>query len=391
MASKPKKKIVVVLMNRANYARSQTILRAIEAHPQLELQIVAGSAMLLERFGRAVEIVRADGFLVTDELYMNLEGHHLEMMAESVGIGLLKLPSIFARLKPDLVLTIADRYETLATAIAATYMNIPLAHTQGGELSGTIDESVRHAITKLAHLHFPATKASRMRLLQMGENPKTVFWTGCPSIDLVAGTNTTPEGLSKVAISGVGDVHLNQPYVLVMQHPVTTEYSQAYEQMLETLRALKIINLPALVLWPNPDAGSDYISKAIRMFREQEQPAFPVMYFKNIEPEDYATVLTNAKCAIGNSSSFIREGAYLGTPAVIVGTRQQQREHGANARFVPHENLAIAEAAIEQIKHGRYPSETIFGDGTAGQQIADILARENPPIQKTFYTNYTKN
>lgn len=372
-------------MNRANYGRFSTALREIKNHPDLELVIVAGGGMLLERFGRAVNVVREDGFTVDEELYMNIEGETPQTMAQSVGVALVQLAPIISRHKPDIVVTIGDRYETLATAIAGAYMNVPVAHTQGGELTGTIDESVRHAVSKLAHIHLAVNDAARQRLLQMGENPEFVFTVGCPSIDLAAEADRSKERLAGISLSGIGQVNLEKPYLLVMQHPVTTEFGSGYEQMMETLEALKIVNMPTLMLWPNPDAGSDDISKAIRIFRERERTTFPIQFFKNIEPEDYTAILANATCAVGNSSSFLREGSFLGTPTVLVGNRQQHRDVAHNVVRAPHDRVKIADLVLQQIRHGVYEPDHMYGNGTAGKQIAEILATVTPPIQKKFF------
>lgn len=380
-----KKKILFVLINRANYGRAKTVLEAVKNHPNLDLTIVAGSGLLLERFGKAVNVIREDDFIVNEELYMNIEGEIPQTMAQSVGLGLIQLAPIFARTKPDVVVTIADRYEILATAIAATYMNLPLAHIQGGELTGTIDESVRHAVTKLSHYHFTSTEGSRERVIQMGENPDYVFNTGCPSIDLVKNSDISKTRLQSVKIGGLGKIDLSKPYILVMQHPVTTEFGNGFQQMNETLEAVKTINMPTLLLWPNPDAGSDDMSKAIRLFREKNKD-FPIQYFKNLEPEDYYTVLANSSCLIGNSSSFVREGSFLGTPVVMVGSRQNNREHSNNLSSVDYNKDQIAKTAINQIKHGKYKSDNLYGKGDAGTQIADLLATKNPPIQKVFHS-----
>lgn len=380
-----KKKVLFVLMNRANYARSRSSIAAVKKHPKLELQLIAGSGMLLERFGSAVKVVRDDGYKVDEELFMSVEGENPQTMAQSVGLGLVQLAPAITRLDPDVVVTIADRYETLATAIAATYMNKILVHIQGGELTGTIDESVRHAITKMAHIHCASTEESKNRIISMGENPKYVFNTGCPSIDLANDVDKSLNRIKEIKIGGLGVVDLTNPYLLVMQHPVTTEYGQGMEQISQTLKALTEIKMQTLMLWPNPDAGSDDISKAIRMFREKSNLDFPIQFFKNIEPENYVAILANAACALGNSSSFIREGSFLGTPAVEVGTRQQNREHGKNITTVSYDSKAIVSAVRKQTEHGRYKSEHIFGSGKAGQKIADLIAELNPPIQKSFY------
>jgi UDP-hydrolysing UDP-N-acetyl-D-glucosamine 2-epimerase len=246
-----KRKVCVVIINRANYGRVKTVLEAIQKNPALELQVVAGSSMLLERHGRAVDVVRTDGFPVHAEVHMVVEGEIPLTMAKSVGLGIIELTNALHQLKPDIVLTIADRYETMATAIAASYMNIPLAHVQGGEVTGSIDESVRHAVTKLAHLHFPATTQSAERLVKMGEQPSSVHCTGCPSIDLLARLDRgfTSEEIQHLHYAGVGSgINVLKPYALLVQHPVTTEYGSGYQQILETVEAVNAVGMQTIAL-----------------------------------------------------------------------------------------------------------------------------------------------
>src|SRR3954466_14622752 len=181
-----RRKVCVVVTARPSYSRIKTALQAIQAHPDLELQLVVAASALLDRYGNAVRFIEDDGFTIAARVYMVLEGENLASMAKTTGLGLLELATVFDNLKPDVVVTIADRYETLATAVAASYMNIPVAHVQGGEVTGSIDEKVRHAVTKLADLHFVATKKAAERVINMGEDPDTVILTGCPSIDIAA-------------------------------------------------------------------------------------------------------------------------------------------------------------------------------------------------------------
>jgi UDP-hydrolysing UDP-N-acetyl-D-glucosamine 2-epimerase len=282
--------------------------------------------------------------------------------------------------------TVADRFETIATAIAAAYMNVPVAHTQGGEVSGSIDESVRHAITKLAHVHFPATELSTRRVLAMGEDPRFVFNVGCPSIDLVAQVDplTAHDALEPVGGTGAGaPVDPDKPFVLMMQHPVTTEYGQSFDQINETLDAVAALGMQALVFWPNVDAGSEQMAKGIRLFREKGL-ANGFHFFRNLPPQEFARLMYHCAVMVGNSSAALREGAFLGTPAVTVGTRQQNRERGANVIEAPNETGAILDAMRRQIAHGRHPRDDTFGDGTAGEKIAHILAAVDPPVQKVL-------
>jgi UDP-hydrolysing UDP-N-acetyl-D-glucosamine 2-epimerase len=380
-----KRKVCVVVASRANYARIKSVLAAVKAHPELELQVIAGASTLLERTGNAVDVMTMDGFPPDAMVRFVIEGETPVTMAKSTGLGLLELPTIFEMLGPDVVVTIADRFETISTAIAAAYMNIPVAHTQGGEISGSIDESVRHAVTKLAHIHFPATELSARRVLAMGEDPETVFNMGCPSIDLVAQTDL---GLPRDALDHFGGVgaaiNPEAPYLLMMQHPVTTEYGHGLEQIEATLHAVKAQGMQTLVFWPNIDAGSAQVSKGLRLFREHgEDHGFH--FFRNLPPEIFIKLMAHCACMVGNSSAALREGAFLGVPAVTVGTRQHDRETGGNVARAGHDPDEIARAIRRQVEHGPYESDHLFGAGTAGTKIAEILATCRPAVQKRLH------
>lgn len=374
--------VCVVVASRANYARIKTVLEAVRDHQDLTLQLVAGASLVLERFGNAAEVMTAEGFAPNASIRFIIEGETPSTMAKSTGLGLLELPTVFDMLQPDIVVTVADRFETIATAIAASYMNIPVAHTQGGEVSGSIDESVRHAVTKLAHVHFPATDLAARRVIAMGEAPETVFNVGCPSIDLVAQTDL---GLAADVLEGFGGVGAGvdprKPFLLVMQHPVTTEFGEGFEQINETLLAVADVGMQALVFWPNVDAGSEHIAKGIRRFRELGR-ANRFHFFRNLPPDAFIRLLAHCSCMVGNSSAALREGSFLGTPAVNVGTRQQHRERGENVVDAPHDHQAIADAIRAQLDHGPYQRSYLFGDGSAGRQIADVLAEVRPTLQK---------
>jgi len=377
-----RRKVCVVVNSRANYGRIKTVLRALKVHPGIDLQIVVGASALLHRFGNVREIIEGDGFVINGIVHSIIEGENPTTMAKSTGLAIIELASMYEALKCDVVLTVADRFETLATAVAACYMNIPLAHTQGGEVTGSIDESVRHAVTKMAHIHFPATELAAKNIIRMGEDPSTVHNTGCPAMDLVRESDLRMSKDIFYSYKGVGpEIDPEKPYIVVLQHPVTTEYGYAFDQIKETIDAISRIKMQTVWLWPNVDAGSDDVSKGIRIFREKEKPDY-IHFFKNFSPEDYVRLIANCVCQVGNSSSALREGSYLGVPAVNIGTRQGGRECGENVINVPYESSKIEAAILHQINHGKYPPSPIFGMGDSGQKIAEVIAHAEFKIQK---------
>jgi UDP-hydrolysing UDP-N-acetyl-D-glucosamine 2-epimerase len=376
--------VCVVITARPSYSRVKTALRGIQSHPDLQLQLVVAASALLDRYGSVVNQIDEDGFTIDEKVFMVLEGENPTSMAKTTGMGILELATTFLNLKPDVVVSIADRYETIGTAIAGSYMNIPVAHIQGGEVTGSIDEKVRHAITKLADIHLVASEDARQRVLRLGEKPESIFNTGCPSIDLAAEILDSPalDFDPYTRYSGVGQRHdLSGGYVVVLQHPVTTEYQQSRQHVRETLEAAGTLELPVLWFWPNVDAGSDGTSSGIRHFREIGR-AESFHFFKNMAPHDFLRLLYNARCLIGNSSVGIRECAFLGVPVVNIGSRQTGRARGRNVVDVGYEREEIIAAARRQIAHGRFASDPIYGDGRAGAKIADVLATCDLTIDK---------
>lgn len=379
-----RRKVCVVVTARPSYSRIKSALHAIGAHPDLELQLVVAASALLHDYGNTVSYIEQDGFNIAARVYMVLEGENPTTMAKTTGLGLIELATVFDNLKPDVVVTIADRYETMATAVAASYMNIPVAHVQGGEVTGSIDEKVRHAVTKLSNLHFVATKKAAERVIRMGEDPATVFVTGCPSIDLAAEILRDPaldfDPIEKYG--GVGaPVDLSNGYLVVIQHPVTTEYREARRHVTETLYAVRDLGLPVLWFWPNVDAGADGTSEGIRAFRETERPD-NIRFFKNMTPTDFLRLVYNSHCIVGNSSVAIRECAFLGVPAVNIGSRQAGRDRGCNVIDVGYDREAIREAIMYHLRNDRPPRDPIYGDGRAGERIAELLATQPLRIEK---------
>ncbi|MFT5640026.1 MAG: UDP-hydrolyzing UDP-N-acetyl-D-glucosamine 2-epimerase [Cyclobacteriaceae bacterium] len=370
------KKVCVVITARASYSRIRSALHAINKHADLELQLVVAASALIDRYGGAVEIMEKDGFEIKAKVHNVVESSSLIGQAKTAGLGIIELSNVFDSIKPDCVVTIADRYETISTAISAAYMNIPLVHIQGGEVTGNIDEKVRHAITKLADLHLVSTPKSKERVIKMGENPYSVFISGCPSIDIAKQVLNEEKSLFDIyaKYGGVGNIpNYEDGYIVVMQHPVTTEYQEAKYQIEQTLSAVTQVGLPAFWFWPNVDGGGDGTSKGIRIFREQN-PNGKIHFFRNMEPEDFLRLLKHSKCIVGNSSVGIRECSYLGVPSVNIGSRQSGREKGDNVIEVDYDSEQIIQAINRQLENGSYAPDELYGNGDAGFEIAKIIA-----------------
>lgn len=386
------KKICVFVGSRANYSSIKSVMMSVKNHPDLELQLVLGASAVLDRFGKVEDLIIKDGFVPNFTFHNIVEGENPITMAKSTGLGLIEASSILANLKPDYVIIVGDRFEMMSITLAAAYMNIRIAHTMGGEVTGTIDESIRHAITKFAHLHFAASDDAKQRILKLGEDPNYVFNVGCPRMDLVVNElkNDSQKVLSTLFqdFTGVGPSYLDlsKPFLLVSQHPVTTEFGNNRAQIEETLYALDELQIPTIMLWPNIDAGSDDISTGIRVYREiyNKESDKWLKLFKNLPTHIYIHLMNSCACLVGNSSSGVREGATIGTPVVNIGTRQNKREMGPNVINVGYNRHEIKEAILQQMEHGKYNNSFIYGDGNAGFQIANILANSNPSIQKTI-------
>lgn len=379
------RKICVVITARPSYSRVKTLIQAIKDHENLELQLVVSSSALIDRYGSAIATIEKDGFTVSAKVFNVLEGENLTAAAKTTGLGILELSSVFEALAPDMVVTVADRFETMATAIAASYMNIPLVHIQGGEVTGNIDEKVRHSISKLSDYHFVATEQAKNRVISLGEDPESVFNYGCPSIDLVKQLENKKISFNPFErYGGVGtSFNWEENYVVVLQHPVTNEYSDSRFQIEQTLCAIKEIGIPAFWFWPNVDAGADGTSKGIRAFREK-YPFEKIHFFKNFEPNDFLLLLKNATCLLGNSSVGIRECAYLGVPVVNIGTRQNGRERGMNIIDVSYDKEEIIGAVKKWQLNGKPEPSLIYGGGDAGHRIASKLAEVPLKFHKTI-------
>lgn len=341
-------RIVIVITSRASYARVATVIGALreqEARGRCSLDVVWAGSAVLPAYGDVSE--PGD-----DRIYAVVSGVTPHTSALETGLLLIQLSGTVARARPQLVVSVADRHETIATAIAASYQNIPLAHVQGGETTGQIDDRVRHAVSMLADLHFPSTAAAGARLVSMGVRGP-VFAHGCPSIDLAA---------------RVAPCYVPRRAIVVLQHAVTDEDGSAGAQAHATCAAIRARTEPVVWLWPGEDAGAGEADRAIRQLVAEHRPH--IQFRRHLPATEFLAVLASARCLVGNSSVGIREGSYLGTPTVNIGTRQHGRERASNVLDVPHDVDAIAAAIDRQVEHGPYPPSVLYGDGTAGPKIA---------------------
>ena len=347
-------RIAVVITARASLARIHTVLEALRG--ACDLRVILAGGALLHHYG---DTERDLPVPVAHRVYSSLAGNTLSTTAAETGLLASYLSPIFREDQPDLVVTIADRHETLGTSIAAAYQHIPLAHIQGGEHTGSIDDKVRHANSMLADYHFPATPQSADTLRGMGVRGG-VFMLGCPSMDLAA--------------QAIHDPQWEQTLV-VLQHPVTNEAAAAAQQIDETFAAItseELVDAPVLWLWPGQDAGSDALAKRLREHREHRD-ACGIAFLRHLPAQEFLSVLRSARVLIGNSSAGIREGAYLGTPVVNIGTRQSRRERAGNVLDVGHNRHTIRDAIAKQLQHGRYQPNTLYGHGRSGEAIAHRL------------------
>jgi len=385
-----RRNILAMLVDRSNYGRMRPLLLHLQDRDDVELEVAATGSMVLERFGRPVEMLRADGLQVVAELYCEVEGTCPVSMAKSIALSTSEFATLFNARKPDVALIIGDRHETLGAAIAAAYMNITLVHIQGGEVSGSIDESARHAISKLAHYHCPATARSAEFLLRMGEHQNTILSVGCPSSDMAL---TLKGSIDPQLINGQGsgaEIDLDQPYLMATFHPTTTEFGSEQQDVVAFLEALKRIDMQTVLLWPNIDAGSHRIGKEIRRFRKTTTGWLRTLLY--VPPLGFLQLLRGAACAVGNSSGFVRDGGYFGTPVVLVGHRQHQRERGPHVKPVEADTEEIEAAIREQLAHGPYAPITLYGDGQVCERIADGIVSLTPYSQKSLsYLDETSN
>ncbi len=369
---KSMRKIAVVTGTRAEYGILYPVLKAIEAEPELGLSLVVTGMHLSHEFGYTVQEIEKDGFKIDARVDMLLSGDTLGAMAKSVGLGIIGMAQTWEQLKPDIILVLGDRVEPLAAAIAGAYMNIPVAHIHGGDVCGNIDDPARHAITKFSHIHFPATKKSAERIIKMGEDEWRVYTVGSPALDSILNETLLPAEIMAKKL----ELDLSQALILLVQHSVTTQVDEAPKQMRETLEAVVEVGYPAVLMYPNSDAGG---RKMIQVIKEFEKYPF-IRTFSSLPHREYLSLAKVASVMVGNSSSGIIDSPSFGLPVVNIGIRQEGRERGRNIIDVEHNMSEIVKAIERALTDNGFLAEvkkceSPYGDGKAGPRIAEMLSK----------------
>ena len=369
-----KRRILGVTGIRSEYDIMSSVFRAIANHPALELEVAVTGTHLSDAYGYTVREIRADGFTIADEIESLINGDQASSRVKGLAIQLQGLIQTVGRVRPDFLIVLGDREEAMTTALAGAYMNIPVAHVAGGDrVVGNVDDQVRHAVTKLAHLHFVTNQESFERVIRLGEQPFRVFNTGNPGLDrLLAVPTLSAKALSEKLGFAIEE---GEPLILLIQHVISSEIDQAYWQMKQTLEAVKLLGIKTVLSYPNSDAGGQQIIRAIREYEHM-----PHMYSaKNIPRVEFVNLMRRASCMLGNSSAGILEAPLLKLPVINVGNRQKGRLHAENVQFVAHDVEAIQSAVRRAVSDPEYRKQVAqcknpYGDGKSSGRIAEILA-----------------
>lgn len=363
------------------------MIEELKKRKDVELHIVVGGPALLSRYASkeaGIErMLREEGYNNIHEIHFNLEGDLPIVKGKTTGLGIIEFSTLFNNLKPDVVVIRGDRFEVLSAAIAAAYSNVPIAHIEGGDVSGTIDESVRHAITKFSHIHFPTNDEAKERIIQMGEDKNYIFNFGSPDVEVVSRMAQKDHAIDINKTGSGAEISLKKDYIIVMYHPVVTELKNNSSHIWKLINAINALNMQALWFWPNADAGSEEISHQLRIFNDRVKN-HKVRFLRDIPPKKFVTLLKNSRCLVGNSSAGVKECSYLGIPVVNIGSRQSGRLRAENVMDVAHDESAIVKAIKKQLKHGRYPQSHLYGAQGTSKKIAEVIAIVNLYVQKKF-------
>ncbi|MBP2029959.1 UDP-N-acetylglucosamine 2-epimerase (non-hydrolyzing)/GDP/UDP-N,N'-diacetylbacillosamine 2-epimerase (hydrolyzing) [Methanohalophilus levihalophilus] len=379
------RKIAVITGTRADYGLMRSTLKAIDSHPKLELCLIATGMHLSHEFGYTINDIKKDGFSIASELDILLSSDSKTSMATSAGLGIIKISQALEQIKPDIVVVEGDRWEAASGVIASAFLNIPVAHISGGDVTegGCIDDSIRHAITKFAHIHFPGTSKSAERLSKMGEEGWRIHMVGDPGNDLQDFKSIEPQELENYF-----SINLNDPLLLVVQHPVTYEIEHTADHMRETMESIVELGLQTIVIYPNADSGGKLAIEVIKDFSEYPN----IKIYKNLTRDVYLSLMAVSSAIIGNSSSGIVESPFFKIPAVNIGTRQSGRERSTNVidvEYDRHEIVSAIKKALsdkdfkENVKNCPNP----YASENTGIKIANLLYKieiDNKLINKKF-------
>ncbi|XP_005806549.3 bifunctional UDP-N-acetylglucosamine 2-epimerase/N-acetylmannosamine kinase isoform X2 [Xiphophorus maculatus] len=383
--NKNRLKVCVATCNRADYSKLAPIMFGLKSHPEeFELEVVVLGSHLIDDYGNTFRMIEQDDFDIGSKLHTIVRGEDEAAMVESVGLALVKLPDVLQRLRPDILIVHGDRFDALALATAAALMNIRILHLEGGEVSGTIDDSIRHAISKLAHYHACCTRMAEQHLIAMCEDHSRILLAGCPSYDKLLSTYHRDDYMDIIK-SWLGDKVKENDYIVALQHPVTTDIQHSIKIYGLMLDALISFNKRTLILFPNIDAGSKEMVRVMRKKGIEQHPNFRAM--KHIPFEQFIQLVSHAGCMIGNSSCGVREAGAFGTPVINLGTRQTGRETGENVLHVRDADSDNKIYHALELQFGkRYPGSKIYGDGNAVPRILKFLSSIDlkEPLQKTF-------
>lgn len=361
------RRICYVSGTRADFGLMRSSLLVIQSRPGLAINVLVTGMHLSAKYGHTVQEVRDSGLPICAEVLVPLEPATGATMARNLGHMVMAFVDVWTSDRPDLVLLLGDRGEMLAGAIAAIHLNLPIVHIHGGERSGTVDEPVRHAISKLSHFHFVATQDSRERLIRMGEQPDTVWVTGAPGLDGLVQLAS----LSRAALCDDLGLDPQRPIALMVFHPVLQEAELAAGAVRLILDSLREQAMQVVALMPNSDAGSGSIREELQARHGQDG----VRVLTHLERRRFASWMAQCDVMIGNSSAGIIESASFGTPVLNLGSRQNLRERNANTLDASLERADILSALQQLLSRGRLPVNNVYGDGHAAQRIADLLGK----------------
>jgi GDP/UDP-N,N'-diacetylbacillosamine 2-epimerase (hydrolysing) len=369
-----KRMVLGVTGIRSEYDIMSSVFRAITSHPALDLQLVVTGAHLSDSYGHTIDEIRSDGFSIVDEIQSLLNGDQDSFRVKGLAIQLQGLVQTVVRVKPDMLLVLGDREESMTTALVGAYMNIPVIHVCGGDrVVGNVDDQVRHAVTKLAHVHLATNSESADRILRLGEQPFRVSNVGNPGLDRLL--QVPKLNAAELSLRLGFEIADGEPLLMVIQHVISTEIDRAYDQMRVTLDSIKELGLPTVLSYPNSDAGGQKMIQAIL-----EYESLPNLYTaKNIPRLEFVNLMRRASCLLGNSSAGILEAPLLKLPVVNVGNRQMGRLHAENVEFVPHDQEQIVKAVRHAVYNQEYRKavkscSNPYGDGKSSERITEIIA-----------------